>query len=248
MDLDNSEARPPLGSYQDLARMIDHSLVRPELTEEQVERGCRTAVEHGVASVTVRPSDLDLAVNWLSGSEVAIGAVAGFPHGSGTTAAKLYEVRDLLRRGAREVDAVINIGKLLSRRFQYVEMELRQMAEACHESGALLKVILENAYLSDDLKIIACKISTRAQADFVKTSTGFAPGGCTLADLRLMRAHSGPDVRIKAAGGVRTLDMALEVYQAGCDRFGATATVAILEEWKQRLQQQAASSSVTPAS
>ena len=130
MDLDNSEARPPLGSYQDLARMIDHSLVRPELTEEQVERGCRTAVEHGVASVTVRPSDLDLAVNWLSGSEVAIGAVAGFPHGSGTTAAKLYEVRDLLRRGAREVDAVINIGKLLSRRFQYVEMELRQSRHA----------------------------------------------------------------------------------------------------------------------
>jgi deoxyribose-phosphate aldolase len=151
----------------------------------------------------------------------------------------LYETRDLLRRGAREIDMVLNIGKLLSRRFQYVETELRQMAEACHEAGALLKVIFENAYLTDELKIIACKISTRGGADFVKTSTGFAPSGATLEDLRLMRAHSGSSVKVKAAGGVRTLEKALEVYEAGADRFGATATAAILDAWKARLQRAA---------
>jgi deoxyribose-phosphate aldolase len=229
------EPRAPLSTYESLARMIDHSLVRPELTEQQVEEGCRVARQYVVASVSVRPSDVDLAVSWLSGSGVAVGSVTGFPHGSSTTASKLYELRDLLRRGAAEIDMVLNIGKLLSRSFQHVETELRQMAGACHESGALLKVIIENAYLTDELKIIACKIATRAGVDFVKTSTGFAPGGCTIEDLRLMRAHCGPNVRIKAAGGVRTLDKALEVYQAGCDRIGATATASMLEEWKRRL-------------
>jgi len=130
---------------------------------------------------------------------------------------------------------VLNIGKLISRQFQYVEMELAQMAEACHDAGAILKVIFENAYLTDELKIVACKIATHTGCDFVKTSTGFAPTGATLEDLRLMRAHSGPNVRVKAAGGVRTLERAIEVYQAGCDRFGATATIAILEDWKARL-------------
>jgi len=232
--------RPPLASYEDLARLIDHSLLRPELTEEQIEQGCCIARQYGVASVTVRPADVDLAVQWMNGSGVAVGSVAGFPHGSATTAAKLYEIRDLLRRGAREIDMVLNISRLLSRRFQFVETELRQAAEACHEAGALLKVIFENCYLTGELKIIACKISTRAGVDFVKTSTGFGSGGYTLEDLRLMRTYSGPEVRVKAAGGVRTLDKALEVYQAGCDRFGATATIAILDAWRERLKQQAA--------
>lgn len=238
MDVANQQTRPPLSSYEELAKKIDHSLLRPELTEEQVELGCRVAREWNVANVTVRPSDVDQAVNWMKDSGIPVASVAGFPHGSATTAAKLYETRDLLRRGAREIDMVINIGKLLSRRFQYVETELRQMADACRESGALLKVILENAYLTDDLKIIACKISTRAGVDFVKTSTGFAPSGSRLEDLRLMRAHSGPNVRIKAAGGVRTLESALEVYEAGCDRIGATATKTILGAWKTRLEEQ----------
>ncbi len=231
--------RPPLTKYEDLARLIDHSLLRPELTEEQVEEGCRIARDYGVASVSVRPADVDLAVEWLRGTDVAVGSVAGFPHGSSTTATKLYEVRDLIRRGAREIDMVLNIGKLRSRCFQYVETELRQIADACHESGVLLKVIFENAYLTDELKIIACKIATRAGVDFVKTSTGFAPSGATLEDLRLMRRYSGPNVRLKAAGGVRSLEMALAVYQAGCDRFGATATVQILEDWKARLREAA---------
>jgi deoxyribose-phosphate aldolase len=232
----NHEQRPPLATYEDVAKMIDHSLLRPELSEEQVFEGCRVAREYGVASVTVRPSDVDLAVRWMEGSGVPVGSVAGFPHGSSTTAVKLYETRDLLRRGAREIDMVLNIGKLVSRQFQYIELELMQMVEACHENGAILKVIFENAYLANDLKVVACKISKRVGVDFVKTSTGFAPGGATLEDLRLMRTHAGPNVKVKAAGGVRTLDKAIEVYEAGCSRFGATATVAILDEWKARLK------------
>jgi deoxyribose-phosphate aldolase len=235
MDQGFEQARPPLATYEDLAKMIDHSLLRPELSEQQVFEGCRIARDYNVASVTVRPSDVDPAVRWMSESAVPVGSVVGFPHGSSTTSVKLYEARDLLRRGAREIDMVINIGKLISRSFQFVETELVQMAEACHEGGAILKVIFENAYLTDELKIVACKISTRAGVDFVKTSTGFAPTGATLEDLRLMRAHAGANVRIKAAGGVRTLDKALEVYQAGCSRFGATATITILEDWKARL-------------
>lgn len=228
-----------LSTYEDLAGMIDHSLLRPELTDEQVFEGCRIAREYRVASVTVRPADVDQAVRWMDGSGVPVGTVAGFPHGSQTTAVKVYEARDLLRRGAREIDMVLNIGKLLSRNFQYIESELLQMADACHDNGAILKVIFENAYLTDELKIVACRISTAAGADFVKTSTGFAPTGATIEDLRLMRAHAGPNVRVKAAGGVRTLDKAIEVHDAGCARFGATATVTILEDWKKRLAERA---------
>jgi deoxyribose-phosphate aldolase len=239
MDPNRNEARPPLTTYESLAKMIDHSLVRPELTDEQVAAGCELARRYQVASITVRPSDLDLAVRLMDGSGVPVGTVAGFPHGSTTTAVKLYEIRDVLRRGAREVDLVLNIAKLISRQFQYVEMELLQAAEECHKQGALLKVIFENAYLTDELKIVACRISTRAEADFVKTSTAFAATGYTLEDLKLMRAHTPAHIGIKAAGGVRTLEKALEVYQAGCSRFGATATAAILEEWKVRLQQTA---------
>ncbi len=228
----------PLTTYLDLAKMIDHSLLRPELGDEQVLEGCRVAREYNVASVTVRPSDVDAAVRWMEGSGVPVGTVAGFPHGSQTTATKLYEARDLIRRGAREVDMVINIGKLISRQFQYIETELKQMADACHEAGAILKVIFENAYLTDELKIVACRISTNAGVDFVKTSTGFAPTGATIEDLKLMRAHSGPNVRVKAAGGVRTLEKAIEVHEVGCSRFGATATIAILEAWKKQISAQ----------
>jgi deoxyribose-phosphate aldolase len=230
--------RPPLKAFEDASRLIDHSLLRPELTSEQVLEGCRIAREYRVATVTVRPCDVDTAVRAMEGSGVGVSTVAGFPHGSATTAAKLYEVRDLLGRGANEVDMVLNIGRLVSRQFEYVETELAQAAEACHQSGALLKVILENAYLTQELKIVACRISTNVGADFVKTSTGFAPGGATIEDLKLMRAHSGPRVQIKAAGGIRTLDALLEAYAAGCSRIGATATVTILEAWKQRIEGQ----------
>ena len=234
-DLNQAETRAALATYESLAKMIDHSLLRPELIDEQVVAGCELAKRYQVVSVVVRPCDVDLAVRLLSGSGVAVASVAGFPHGSTTTAVKLYEIREVLRRGAKEVDMVLNLPRLISRQFQYVETELLQAAEECHKQGALLKVIFENAYLTDELKIVACRISTRAEVDFVKTSTGFAPTGCTLEDLKLMRAHTPPRIGIKAAGGIRTLDKALEAYQAGCSRIGATATAAILDEWKTRL-------------
>jgi deoxyribose-phosphate aldolase len=170
---------------------------------------------------------------------VALGVAAGFPHGSSTTATKLYEIRDMLRRGAKEIDAVISIGRLRSRQFQHVETELQQMSDACHENGALLKVIFENAYLAEDLKIIACRICSRVKADFLVTSTGFAPSGYNLDDLRLMRKQSNPTVQLKGSGGVRTLDHALELYAAGCARIGTTQSAAILEAWKERLKEMA---------
>lgn len=229
------ERHSTLTTYEDLARMIDHSLVRPELSEEQIIEGCKIAREYGVASVSVRPCDVELAAGLLDGSGVAVGSVAGFPHGSQTTGVKLYEARDLLRRGAREIDMVLNIGKLISRQFHHLEAELQQMAETCHEQGALLKVIFENAYLSDDLKVVACRLCRRTGVDFAKTSTGFAPSGCTMDDLRLMHEHCAPKVRLKAAGGVRTLEKAMAVHEAGCSRIGATATVTILDEWRRIL-------------
>ena len=234
------DVREPLATYEQLAKMIDHSLLKPQLSEEQVIEGCEIASKYNVANVTVRPSDADLAVSLMKGAGIPVGSVVGFPHGSSTTSVKLYETRDLLRRGVKEIDMVINIGKMISRQFQHVETELRQMAETCHEEGAIVKVIFENAYLTDELKIIACRISKRTGVDFSKTSTGFAPSGATIEDLRLMYKHCAPEVQVKAAGGVRTMERAVEVYEAGCTRFGATATVAILDAWKQRLAEQAA--------
>jgi deoxyribose-phosphate aldolase len=232
-------ARPSLTTYEGLAKMIDHSLLRPELTDEQVEEGCRIAIEYNVASVCARPADADLICRLLQGSDVAPGSVVAFPHGGATTAVKLYEARDLLRRGIREVDAVLNIGKLVSRQFQHVESELQQLAKACHDEGAILKVIFENAYLTDELKVIACKICMRCEVDYVKTSTGFAPSGATRDDLVLMKKTVGDVCKVKAAGGVRSLDAALEVHSLGCDRFGATKTSEILEDWKVRLNESA---------
>jgi deoxyribose-phosphate aldolase len=230
---------PPLQTYEDIARLIDHSLVRPELTNEQVVEGLELARRYAVATVSVRPCDIDLAVRLLDGTTVKPGSVAGFPHGSTTTAAKLYETRDLLRRGAKEIDMVINIARLLSREFQYVQTELSQMAETCHKEGALLKVILENAYLTDELKVIACRCCERAEVDFVKTSTGFAPSGYTLADVKLMRANLPEEIGIKAAGGVRTLEKVFEVYEVGCTRIGATATASILDAWRAEINRRA---------
>jgi len=231
----------PLASCEALAQLIDHALAAPQLTDEQVIEGLELAKRYRIACASVRPCDIDLAVRTLHGGSVKPGAVCGFPHGSQSTATKLYEARDLLRRGAREIDMVAAVSKLLSREFQYVQMELQQMAELCHKEGALLKVILENAYLTDELKIVACRCCERAEVDFVQTSTGFAPSGYTLADIALMRRHLPGEIGVKAAGGIGTLDQALEVYEAGCSRIGTTSTAAILDEWQARLTPPAAS-------
>ncbi len=237
--METQEARAPLTTYESLAQLIDHSLVRPELSDEQIAEGCRLAVGYGVAAVSVRPSDLDAAVRFLDGARVAVGSTVGFPHGGSTTAVKVYETRDLLRRGAKEIDMVLNIGKLISRQFQYVETEILQISRACHESGALLKVILENAYLTEDLKVIALKICKRCEADFVKTSTGFGPSGSTAADLSLMQRMLKGMCRIKAAGGIGTLEQALEAYALGADRIGVSQTASILDAWRTRLEAEA---------
>ena len=219
---------------QDTADMIDHSLLRPELTDADVRDGCRIAAEHHCVSVCVRPSDVAACARELRGTPVLLTTVVGFPHGSCTTATKLAEARELLAAGAVELDMVMNIGKLRTGETSYVEDEIRALCDLAHASGALVKVILENAYLDDGQKVTACRLSDRAGADFVKTSTGFAKSGSTIEDLKLMRASCSPRVRIKAAGGVRTLDDALAVRAVGASRFGATQTVAILTEAARR--------------
>lgn len=222
---------------RDIAGMIDHSLLRPELTVEQIREGCRVAREYNAATVCVKPSEVGIVKEELDGSGVLVSTVIGFPHGSNKTEVKVYEAREAMKDGAVELDMVLNIGRLLSRDFDYVEKDISAVVEAAHEKNAIVKVILENAYLSDELKETACRICEKAGADFVKTSTGFAPSGATIEDLRLMRKACSPKVKVKAAGGVRTLDAALAVRSAGAVRFGATATKAIVDEAIKREQE-----------
>ena len=224
-----------MATYQDVALMVDHSLLRPQLTRAEVSEGLELAKRYGVAAATMRPCDIDLAVRTLEGSSVKPGSVAGFPHGSQNTATKLFETGDLLGRGAREIDVVIAISRLLSRDLDYVQAELDQMSELCHQKGAILKVIFENAYLTDEFKILACECCAKAAVDFVKTSTGFAPSGYTIDDLKLMRKHSPAHIAVKAASGLKTLDQVLEVRKLGVTRVGLTSTAAVLDEWKKRL-------------
>ena len=226
--------REPLGSYDALAKLIDHSLLDPDLSEDQVRDGCYQASEYGVACAIVRPCDVDVAIRTLRGSGVRVGSVADFPHGSATTGAKIYEVRDLVRRGVAEIDTVINRGKLYSRQFRYLETELEQLAAACREENVVVKLILECPGLPLDLKIIACRIAKRAGVHFVSTCTGFGPN-CTPEDVRLLVEKCNPLANVKAAGGISTLDAALDMYNAGADRLSLTQTASILDEWKKHL-------------
>jgi deoxyribose-phosphate aldolase len=220
-------------TYQELAKTIDHSLLRPELTEEDVKSGCELARHYNVASVCVKPCHVTMAAEMLKGSDVAVGTVVGFPHGSSTTKIKVEEAREALLDGAVELDMVLNIGELRSGNAEYVKKEIRSVVEAA-KGRAIVKVILENAYLTDEEKGLACRLCEEAGADFVKTSTGFASGGATIEDLQLMRDSVGHQVQIKAAGGVRTLDSLLAVIDVGVTRVGATATRTILEDFKER--------------
>lgn len=220
-------------TYEQLAKTIDHSLLRPELTEADVIAGCELAKKYHVASACVKPCHVPLAARLLAGSDVAVGTVVGFPHGGSTTATKAAEATEAIANGAAELDMVINIGELRSGHADTVREDVRAVVEAA-KGKAIVKVILENAYLTDDEKVLGCKLAEEAGAHFVKTSTGFAPSGATIPDLKLMRASVGPDVRVKAAHGVRTLDAILEVIDAGATRIGATATAAILEDFKKR--------------
>jgi deoxyribose-phosphate aldolase len=222
-------------TYHQLAKTIDHSLLKPEMTEAEVVAGCNLARQYDVASVCVKPCHVRLAVGILAGSDVAVGTVVGFPHGSSTTFAKVAEAKAAMADGASELDMVLNIGELRSGHDDFVREDVRAVVEAAG-GRALVKVILENAYLNDEEKETACRLCEEAGADFVKTSTGYAPGGATLDDVRLMRRTVSEKVRIKAAGGVRSLDAALAMIDAGVTRMGATATAGILDEFARRTQ------------
>jgi deoxyribose-phosphate aldolase len=213
-------------SYADLAALVEYAVTRAELSEADVARGCELAKQHGVASVIVRPSDVDLAARWMAGSGVRLGTLADSPHGYSTTAAKTYAARDLLRRGVQEIDTVMNTGKLVSRQFQYLETELLQMADACHQSGALLKVNLESEFLTEELNIIACRIARRAGADYIGTNK--------LEDIALLLSHSRDRLKIKCHAPIGELDSALAFRDAGCVRIEIAEPVAILEAWKAR--------------
>jgi deoxyribose-phosphate aldolase len=232
-------------TYSDLAKMIDHSLLHPTLTDRELDEGCRQAVHYGVASVCIKPYYVRRAAELLAGTGVRVGAVIGFPHGSNTTEVKRFETEAACRDGAVEIDMVANLGKALSGDWAYVEQDLRAVCDEAHRHGALVKVIFENDFLPDDAtKIRLCQVSEKAGADFVKTSTGygFVKGpdgrygnrGATEHDLGLMRAHCSARVQVKAAGGVRDLDGLLRARELGCSRCGASATAAILDEFRRR--------------
>ena len=228
-------------SVHDLAKMIDHSLLHPTMTDDDLEEGCRLARSYDVASVCIKPYAVKQAVAWLQGCEVAVGTVIGFPQGNSRIDVKAAETKAACEDGATEIDMVVNIGKVLGEDWDYIHQEIQTLQDICTGHGALLKVIFENDVLSEDRhKIKLCEICSDIGVAFVKTSTGYgmvkdADGhygyqGATDADLRLMRKHSRPEVQVKAAGGVRTLDDLLKVRSLGVTRVGATATAAMLNE------------------
>ncbi len=229
----------------EIAKMIDHSLLHPTMTDEDCRQGCEVAKKYSVASVCVKPYAVKIANAALKGSDVLVGTVIGFPHGNSLVEIKVAETEAAIADGAVEIDMVVNIGKVLARDWDYLEGEVKAVCDAAHAKGAIVKVIFENDYLNEDeYKIELCRLCERAGADYVKTSSGygFVKGGdgkysykgATDYDLKLMRANISEKVKLKAAGGVRTLDDALRVKELGCARFGATATKEILEEAKKR--------------
>lgn len=229
----------------DIAKLIDHSLLHPTMTDDEIRRGCETARRWGCASVCVKPYAVAMAAAILRGSKVAVGAVVGFPHGNSTVEVKLAEAERALDDGATELDAVVNVGKVLSGDWEYIEREVSALVAVAHRRGALLKVIFENDFLADDAtKVRLCRIASATGVDFVKTSTGYGfvkqkdggygYRGATDHDLALMRRECPPEVQVKAAGGVRTLDDVLRVRALGATRIGASATEAILDEARRR--------------
>jgi deoxyribose-phosphate aldolase len=230
-----------------LAKMIDHSILHPTLTTSDLERECSVARKYNVASVCVKPWMVKNAVELLDGTDVLVGCVIGFPAGNSTIPVKVFETEQACNDGAVEIDMVINIGKALEGDWKYIEEEIGSVTRACHENGAIVKVIFETDYIRGTEDIIRlCEICTKVDADYVKTSTGFgfvkgpdgnfSYEGATISNLELMRKHAGPHVKIKAAGGVRTLDQLLAVRDAGCCRCGATATASILDDAMQRYE------------
>ena len=234
-----------MSKTRELAKMIDHSILHPTMTTEDLERECEVAKKYDVASVCVKPYAVSNAVEMLKGSDVLVGCVIGFPSGNSAKEVKVFETEKACADGAVEIDMVINIAKALEGDWNFVENEIDQVTKACHKNDAVVKVIFETDYISKKEDIVKlCEICTSVGADYVKTSTGFgfvkgADGkysyeGATIPNLKLMKDSIGPNVKLKAAGGVRTLDQLIAVQEAGCDRCGATATVVILDEAESR--------------
>jgi len=222
-------------TYHDIAKMIDHSLLNPIMTDAELEEGCGIALAYDVASVCIKPYYLKRCSELLLGSDVKSGTTIGFPHGGHATDIKIAEAKKALDDGGEELDMVVNIGKVLSEDWGYVRNDIKAIVDITHGRGGIVKVIFENYYLEDKHKIKLCEICGELGADFVKTSTGYAPGGATDDDLKLMRKYSPPNVKVKAAGGIRTLDKLLEIRTFGVARSGATRTAEMLDELKKRL-------------
>ena len=221
-----------LFTLRQVAKTIDHALLRPDMSRDEVREGCEVALKYDVASVCCKPADVAFCAEILKGSDVHVGTVVGFPHGNSTTATKVFETKQVVADGATEIDVVINIGWLKSGMFDEVRDEIAAVVAAA--SGNQVKVILENAYLTKDEIVKACQLCEAAGADYVKTSTGFAPTGAVLEDVKLMRASVSPKVEVKSAGGVKTLDALLAFMEAGVKRSGASGTAAMLDEFKER--------------
>ena len=219
----------PKYTYKQVAKTIDHSLLKPEMTRNEVKEGCEIAKKYDVASVCCKPSDVKFCADLLKGTDVLVGTVVGFPHGSSTTSTKVFETEQAVKDGATEIDMVLNIGLLKSGLNAEVQADIAAVVKAA--GGHTVKVILENAYLADAEQVTGCKLSEAAGAHYVKTSTGYAPTGATLADIKLMKESVSPTVKVKSAGGVRTLDSLLEYMDAGVTRSGASATGAMLDEY-----------------
>jgi deoxyribose-phosphate aldolase len=228
-------------TYIEIAKMIDHSLLNPALKDQELEQGCRLALEYNVASVCIMPYYLKHCAEILKGSTVKTSTTIGFPHGGHTTAIKVAEARQALEDWGEELDMVVNISKVLSADWSYVEADIKAVVDLAHTHGRKVKVIFENCYLNDEQKIRLCEICGRLAVDWVKTSTGYGTGGATLEDLKLMRKHSPPSVQVKAAGGVRDLDTLLQMRAVGVTRVGASRTADILAECRRRLGQAASS-------
>jgi len=222
-------------TYEDVAKMIDHSLLSPVLTDRQLEQGCQVAVDYNVASVCIMPYYLWRCAEILKGSTVRASTTIGFPHGGHTTAVKLAEAKQALDDSGEELDMVANISKVLSGDWDYIRAEIKAVVDLTHARNQKVKIIFENCYLDDRQKIKLCEICGESGADWVKTSTGYGSGGATIEDLKLMREHSPEHVQVKAAGGIRDLDALLEVRALGVTRVGASRTTEILDTCKRRL-------------
>lgn len=220
-------------SWRRFAAIIDHTLLQPEATSAQVQQLCGEAVKYGFACVMLNPTNIGLAVSLLAGTEVKVASVIGFPLGANTTSAKRYEALETIRLGAREVDMVMNIGALKSGDRARVENDMRGLVEVAHDNGALLKIAIETALLSLEEKILACQLAAAAGADYVKSSTGFSRGGAVAADISLMRGVVGDKLGVKASGAIRTLKDVRAMIEAGANRIGTSAGVAIIEEARQ---------------